>query len=161
MIKIQSIFSGYLGRPASVLALYDPENQILAISRETEHTGETRPDCQIVSNDRGLGGRYFAEPNFMGAIISFNALKRGKAADGKSPKLVFSDRARSIDTDNFNENGSRYRLTLDTTNGHVAVLGACWYVTGLSREQDGIDFRESLQNGALDAFIDKFFENIQ
>ncbi|MGI9213556.1 MAG: hypothetical protein ACR2HF_13875 [Methylococcaceae bacterium] len=135
MMPIQATMTGYSGKPATLFAGYDTDSRVLACSVEAAYRVERHGACAIITNDSGIQQRdmLFREADLADAIVAFYALMGGIATDGKSARLIFSDKAQranpidSIDKDGIGESGQKYRISDAVSNGKMATLAACWY----------------------------------
>lgn len=136
MIQIQATFIGYGGRACSLFSAIDEDSRILVVSAEAEYRTERRSGCVVLTNDPDIPrDSFFSDENMKKAISAFYSLKTGVAADGKSSRLVFSERAfranpeQSIEKDGIDYNGPRYRISEGVSCGQIAALATCLYAT--------------------------------
>ena len=156
MIKIQATISGYGGTPCTVFSAYSTESDVLAISVEAAYRRERQDtDCLVITNEPTISrDRLFSEPDIMASISAFYSLSAGLAADGKSPRIVFSDRAarthpvHAIEKDGISEAGQKYRVSADVTCAQMAVLATCPYVSELSGINAAVEMAQSLADMA-------------
>ncbi len=134
MIPIQATVVGYLGKAATVFSAYDESSRILVVSVESAYRKERRDNCIVITNDKNLErDSLFDNEKIQDSIIAFYGLQSGIAEDGKSTRLVFSDKAQranpndSIEKDGIDSRGQRYRISDDISCAKVATLAACWY----------------------------------
>lgn len=132
MIQVQSTFTGYGGRPCSLFSAYDPEARVLVVGAEADYRTQRRDGCIVLANDPAIPrDSLFTDADLKDAIAAFYALKSGVAADGKSPRLAFGDRAsranpdQAIENDGIDASGPRYRIADGVTCGQVAALATC------------------------------------
>ena len=100
MIQIQATFTGYGGRPCSLFSAYDPDARVLVVGAEADYRTERRPGCIVLTNDQDIPrDELFSDSDLMRAISAFYSLKAGIAADGKSSRIAFADRAARANPD--------------------------------------------------------------
>ncbi|MCK9394215.1 MAG: hypothetical protein M0Q44_01325 [Methylobacter sp.] len=133
MIPIQATIVGYSGKPCTLFSAYAEDAQVLTIVTSTAHRRDRRDGCMVITNDLNIErDGLFSEDDFSAAIAAFFSLKDGAALDGKSSRLIFSDKvaaanpSSSIEKDGMDTHGPKYRLQ-EITNAQVAVLATCWY----------------------------------
>lgn len=136
MIQIQATFVGYGGRPCSLFSAYDPDARVLVISAETDYRAQRREGAIVITNDTTIQrDQLFTDADLADSIRSYYALKSGLAADGKSPRLVFGDRAARanpdavIERDGMDSSGPRFRISDSVTCSQIAALATCRYAT--------------------------------
>lgn len=134
MITIQVTITGYFGKPCTLFSAYDQESRVLVVSVEAAYRSERREGCMVITNDLNIErDGLFSEGELQQAIMEFFTLQGGIASDGKSKRLVFSDKAaranpaQSIEKDGMDANGQRYRILDSITNAQMAALATCWY----------------------------------
>lgn len=134
MIPIQVTIAGYSGKPCSLFAAYDESNKVLVISLEASHRRSRRDGCAVITNDKEIDrDSLFTDENLKDSIHSFFTLNQGVAIDGKSSRLVFSDKAaranpaQSIEKDSVDSSGQKFRVSETISCAQVAALAACWY----------------------------------
>ncbi len=132
MIQIQATFTGYGGRPCSLFSAYDPKARMLVVGAEADYRRERREGCIVLTNDKDIPrDGLFTDDDLHRAISAFYALKSGIAADGKSSRLAFADRAaranpeQTIDQDGIDARGPKYRIAEGVTCGQIAALATC------------------------------------
>lgn len=134
MIPIQSTIISFLGKPATVFCAYDEDLRILVVSVEADYRNERRDGCIVITNDHTIDRDTLLDSEkIQDAIRAFFAFQGGLSSDGKSPRLVFSEKAQranpsdSIEKDGVDARGQRYRISEDISCAKVATLAACWY----------------------------------
>ncbi|MGZ8220042.1 MAG: hypothetical protein ACXWT0_00190 [Methylobacter sp.] len=134
MIAIQSTIVGYSGKPRTLFSAYNAETRILVISVDADYRKERRDGCMVITNDDSIQrDMLFTEEDLQASIEAFFMLQGGVATDGKSARLVFSDKAmrgnpaQSIEKDGMDTSGQRFRISENITSAQIAVLAACWY----------------------------------
>jgi hypothetical protein len=127
-VLIRVNIAGYGGSPVSMFCAYDPDTDILAVSREAEYEGGQRNGFLKITNqdrDEAFDALYTEEQtkSAIGAFFELDALKL----------LVISTKAQrcnplnKIERDGMDEGGMKYRIAPDISNGQVAVMAASWY----------------------------------
>ena len=135
MTPIQATILGFSGKPCSLFSAFDESTGILAVSVEAAYRRERREGCLVLTNDKTIDERdsLLNESKLADSIAAFFALESGLAVDGKSPRLVFAERAQranpkqAIEKDGVDENGVRYRISDAITNAQVACLVTALY----------------------------------
>lgn len=134
MIQIQASIIGYGGRPCSLYSAYDPASKVLVVGAEGEYRRERREGCIVITNEPDIPrDKLFTEDDLAAAINAYYALKQGVAADNKSARIVFADRAvranpdQSIEKDGISENGQKFRLSEGISCAQIAALATCAY----------------------------------
>jgi hypothetical protein len=152
VIQIQATFTGYGGRPCSLFSVYDPDARVLAVGAEADYRIERREGCIVLTNVPDIvRDALFTDDDLMPAIAAFYSLKAGVAADGKSSRLVFGDRAaranpeQSIERDGFDVNGPKYRVSDGITCSQIAALATCLHATSCDTVERVVDFAEELR----------------
>lgn len=153
MIQIQATFTGYGGRPCSLFSVYDPDARVLVVGAEADYRAERREVCIVLTNvpDIARDG-LFTDSDLMPGIAAFYSLKAGVAADGKSARLVFGDRAaranpeQSIERDGIDTNGPKYRLSDAITCGQIAALATCLHATRSDTVERTVKLAESFRH---------------
>jgi hypothetical protein len=151
MIPIQATIVGYSGKPCTLFSAYDQDAQVLVVSVVAGHRRDRRKGCMVITNDLNIErDSLFSEDQFSAAIAAFFSLKDGAAQDGKSSRLVFSDKAatsnpsQSIEKDGMDTHGPKYRLQ-EISNSQVAALATCWYAASKAATIDTmLDFADKL-----------------
>lgn len=113
--------SGYAGDSITLMAFADPETGVLSIVKSaTEFKPEADEGFAFVTNLRAQSyDCLFKEEHLAQAIRDFvvgfgeETVALGNAAMRHTPR---------IETDGVDENGQKYRLHADMTNGEIAVL---------------------------------------
>ncbi len=134
MIPIQTTITGYSGKACTLFSAYDQDAQVLVISVEAAYRRDRRDGCMIITNDLNLErDGVFSEEELQASITAFFSMQGGIASDGKSQRLVFSDKAaranpaQSIEKDGMDSSGQRYRISESITNAQIAAMATCWY----------------------------------
>ncbi|MFA5920163.1 MAG: hypothetical protein WC856_02580 [Methylococcaceae bacterium] len=153
MKAIQTTIVGYSGKPCSLFSVYDNEAKVLVISVEAGYRRERRQDCMVITNDPDIErDGLFSEAELKESISAFFAMQAGVAIDGKSNRLVFSDKAaranpsQSIEKDGMDANGQRYRISESITCAQIAALATCWYAdTRYGTVEKVLDMADSIR----------------
>lgn len=160
MIHIQATIKGYGGKAATLFSAYDEAKKVLVLSVETDYRTERRAGCMVLTNDPEISrNSLFSDADLMPAIAAFFSLEGSTAADGKSPRMIFAERAKrsnpksSIERDGLDASGPRFRVAEGVTCGQVAALAACLYTLKSGAVERAIDmssaFRTLARGGIL------------
>ena len=136
MIAIQATFTGYGGSACTLFSAFDPDAKILVIGAETAYRAERREGAIVLTNDPEISrDMLFGNDRLREAIEAYFALKSGVSADGKSPRIAFSERAartnpaQAIEQDGIDTNGPRFRVSDGVTCGQIAALATCLHAS--------------------------------
>ncbi|MEJ7804441.1 MAG: hypothetical protein WKG03_00755 [Telluria sp.] len=143
-IRIQAEISGYGGPAVNVLGALDPESGLLIVARELK-LGERLDDVLVVSNDPRAErrDRLFSEDDLQDAIrLFFRAQSTGMIE--LLPTVSKFEPAHKIESNGIDENGTKYRLSPDITNGNIAVLALTKLADATYRAQSATDFAEEM-----------------
>lgn len=153
MIQIQATFTGYGGRPCSLFSAYDPDARVLVVGAEADYRAERREGCIVLTNVPDIArDALFTDADLMPAIAAFNSLKVGVAADGKSARLVFADRAaranpeQAIERDGIDTSGPKYRVAEGISCGQIAALATCLHATRSDTVERTVKLAESFRH---------------
>lgn len=151
MIQIQATFSGYGGRPCTLFSAIETETNILVIAAEADYRTERRDGCVVLTNDPGLPrDSLFEDMEIKQAISAFYSFKSGIASDGKSSRLVISDRAAranpeaSIEKDGIDSSGPVFRVADGVTCSQIAALATCLYAIRAGVIESTVNMSEQL-----------------
>lgn len=132
MIQIQATITGYGGRACSLFSAFDTDAKVLIVGAEAEYRAQRRENCIVLTNDPEIQrDSLFSDADLRNAISAFFSLKSGIAADGKSSRIAFSERAaranpeQSIEKDGIDAGGQRFRVAEGVTCGQIAALATC------------------------------------
>jgi hypothetical protein len=121
LVTMQAEIVGYHGQAVNLRAMLDTASGFIIVSDEMP-PGERVSGALVVTNDpRGERDRLFTEEAFQDAIRQFYSAKHTGLLEIMSQVAKHDPQAR-IQTSGFNESGTRYELSTDTTNGNVAIL---------------------------------------
>lgn len=153
MIQIQATFTGYGGAPCSLFSAYDPQSRVLVVSAEAPYRADRREGCTVLTNVPDIArDKLFTDADLLPAIDAFHALKNGVASDGKSPCLVFSERANranpatSIEQDGIEISGPKYRISAGVTCAQMAALATCLYAVRSDTVERTVQMAETLRH---------------
>lgn len=152
MQQIQANITGYEGAACSLFAAYDEHTRILVMGALGEYRPQRREGCLVITN-MGENERdaFFSEAQLSDAIRAFYLLRSSQAADNKSPRLIFNDRAMRahpesvIERDGMDERGTKYRIAEGITNAQIAALAICHYAVRSDTVQSTVHFAHELQ----------------
>jgi hypothetical protein len=143
IVTMQAEIVGYFGQAVNLRAMLDPSSGFIIISDELAQ-GERVPGALMVTNDpRGERDRLFVEEAFQDAIRQFYSAKHTGLLEIMSAVAKHDPQAR-IQTAGFNESGTRYELSPDTTNGNVAILALVNAATITLKANDAMDMGEEM-----------------
>lgn len=132
MIKIQTTIIGFDNKPVTVFSAYDPDSKIMVVSRIEAYQLKRKPEFMVITNDSNLDrDSLFSESDLKPAINAYFSMRGGVSSDGKSARIVYSDKAiratPSIETDGYDESGVKYRISDGVTCSQIAVLATALY----------------------------------
>ena len=152
MIDIQATIKGYGGKACSLFSAYDEDKKVLVLSVEADYRTERRAGCIVLTNDLEISREVlFKDEDLMSAISAFYNLRSSVAADGRSPRMHFAERAKraspesAIEKDGLDASGPRYRIAEGVTCGQIAVLATCLYVVSAGTVSRVIDIADSFR----------------
>lgn len=160
MIQIQATIKGFGGKACTLFSAYDELKKVLVLSVEGDYRTERRAGCMVLTNDPEISrNSLFADTDLMPAIAAFFALESSSASDGKSPRMVFADRAKrcnpqsAIERDGLDASGPCYRVSEGVTCGQIAALATCLYAIKAGTVERVLDmsgaFRTLVRGGIL------------
>jgi hypothetical protein len=136
MIQIQATVSGYGGKPATLFSAYDETLGALAAAVASDYRPARRAGCVVLTNVPDIDrDTLYGKDDLRAAIDAFVFLKDSLAVDGKTPRLIFLERAARanpaavIEVDGMDASGTRYRVSETVTSTHIAALLTCLYVS--------------------------------
>lgn len=121
MIHIQAEISGYFGPPINLRALLDPASGYMIVSKELPPGERIGGALVVTNNSRGERDRLFTEDDLSDAIRQLYRAQAGKLLE-LLPAVTKHDPTHRLQVATMTENGTRYELSSETTNGNVAVL---------------------------------------
>ena len=135
----------------TVWCVWDRDAQILAVAAETPLRRERRDGCLVISNVSDIDrDRLFDSSMLNSAIDAYWTLSTGRAFDGVSKQIVYSEKAQrlspesSVERERVGVDGPRYQLSDSVSSGHVAVLAAAHYAVASSRVDMAIDMADEI-----------------
>lgn len=136
MIQIQATISGYGGKACSLFSAYDPDTKVLVVGAEVDYRRDRRDGCFVITNETDISrDSLFTDEDLRASIAAFYLLKSGFAADGKTVRVAFAERAKRaspesvIEKDGLDESGPKFRIAEGVTCGQIAALATCLYAT--------------------------------
>lgn len=149
--QIQATFAGYGGRACTLFSALYKDTNILVIGAEAEYRTERRDGCVVLTNDPDIPrDSLFEDLELKQAISAFYSLKSGIAVDGKSSRLVISDRAAranpesSIEKDGIDNSGPVFRVADGVTCSQIATLATCLYAIRAGTIESTVSMSEQL-----------------
>lgn len=151
MIQIQATFAGYGGKPCSLFSAYDNDARALVVAVQANYRPERRDGCIVLTNLPDIArDSLFTDDDLKSAINAFYALRNGVAADGKSQRLTFAEKAAranpesAIERDGIKTSGPEYRVSPEVTSVQVAALATCLYATRSDTVERTVQFADEL-----------------
>lgn len=152
MIPMQANISGYGGRAATVFAALDEEAGILVIAATTDEQPR-REGCLLIATDtRQERDALFQFSDLLAAITAYHTLLGGKAEDGISAALTFSEKARradpgsAIEVDGIDVSGPIYRVAPEASNAQIGTLALCLQARKHAVSEDVVEMADVLKN---------------
>ncbi|WP_175785278.1 hypothetical protein [Burkholderia ambifaria] len=149
MLLIQASITAYQGPSANLLGAYDSDTGLLIVERELARD-ERIDDAVFVTDDPRAEDRdrLFNEDNLQAAIRSFFRAKHSGLVElEKSVKR--HDPEHKIEAEGVTEQGSKYRVNPEATNGQIAVLAMMDAVAVAGHAEAASDFADNL----IDMFL--------
>jgi hypothetical protein len=143
-VRIQAEITGYGGSSANVLGALDMGSGLFIVAKELAY-GERVEGAIAVSNDPRSEQRdsLFDEDKLQGAIRLFFRAK-ATAMIEMLPSVTKFDPSHKIEANGLDENGSKYRLSPDVSNGNMAVLALVDAADRAYKAQAATDFSDEL-----------------
>lgn len=152
MIQIQATITGYGGRACSLFSAFDTDAKVLIVGAEAEYRTQRRDNCIVLTNDPEIQrDSLFSDADLRNAISAFFSMKSGVAADGKSSRIAFSERAaranpeQSIEKDGIDAGGPRFRIAEGVTCGQIAALATCLHALRADTVERTVKMAESFK----------------
>jgi hypothetical protein len=143
-IRLHAEVTGYGGPAASVMAALDPDSGLLVVAKELK-LGERLDDVMVTSNDprSERRDRLFTEDDLQDAIrLFFRAKSTGMIE--LLPTVAKHEPSHKIETNGMDENGTKYRLAAEITNGNIAILALVSLADRAYKAQSATDFSNDL-----------------
>jgi hypothetical protein len=143
-IRVQAEITGYKGPAVNLMGALDPASGLLVVARELK-LGERIDGVIVTSNDprSERRDRLFTEDDLQEAIrLFFRSQSTGMIE--LLPNVAKHEPAHRIENDGIGENGTKYRLNPDITNGAIAVLALVALADGTFKAQSATDFCNDL-----------------
>ncbi len=143
-VLIQAEVSGYQGKSANLLGALDTDSGLLVVAKEL-FTGERKDGAVVVSNDPRAERRdsLFTEDKLQDAIRMYFRTTSNELVDLHAT-VSKHDPRHKIQMDGVGENGTKYVLSPDVTNGAVAVLAMVEAACKTYTVQAASDFSDEL-----------------
>lgn len=143
-IKLQAEITGYSGPAVNLMGALDPESGLLIVAMELK-VGERTADTMVTSNDprSERRDRLFSEDDLQESIRLFFRAKSTAMLE-LLPPVVKHEPAHRIENNGIDENGTKYRLSPDITNGAVAVLALTALADRTYKAQSATSFAQEL-----------------
>ena len=145
LVHIQAEISGYGAQPVNLRAALDPASGYIIVSKELPF-GERIPGALVVTNNaRGERDRLFTEEDFSTAIRQYFNVRAMKLIELLSAVTKHDPQSR-IQTTGFNESGTRFELSTETSNGNVAVLAIINAASLSQNASDAMDMGSEMRD---------------
>lgn len=143
-IRLQAEVTGYSGPAVNLLGALDPDSGLLIVAKELK-VGERLDETMVTSNDprSERRDRLFTEDDFQESIRLFFRAK-STAMIELLPNVTKHEPAHKIETNGMDENGTKYRLSPDITNGNVAILALAAAADRAYKAQSATDFANEM-----------------
>lgn len=144
IVKLQAEISGYQGKAVNLLGALDTDSGLFIISKEMP-AGERVEGATVISNDPRAERRdcLFTEDRLQDAIRLYfraSATEMIELLD----TVAKHNPAHKIQSDGVGENGTKYSLSPEVTNGNVAVLALLDAADVTYKAQSATDFSSEL-----------------
>lgn len=143
-IRIQAEITGYQGQAINLLGALDTDSGLFIVAKELP-IGERTEGAIVVSNDPRSERRdsMFTEDRIQEAIrLFFRAQATGMIELLQS--MSKHDPAHRIEAGGMDENGTKYRLSPDVSNGNIAVLALLCTADITYKAESATDFSNEL-----------------
>lgn len=149
MLLIQASVSAYLGPAVNLLGAYDSCSGLLIVERELAR-GERIADAVFVTDDARADDRdrLFDEDNLQTAIRSFFRAKHSGLVELEKA-VMRHDPEHKIESDGVTEQGSKFRVNAEATNGQIAVLAMFDAIAIAGQAEIASEFSDDL----IDVFL--------
>jgi len=143
-VRLQAEVTGYGGPAANLLGALDADSGLLIVAKELKF-GERLDGTMVTSNDprSERRDRLFTEDDLQDAIRLFFRAQSTAMIELLSP-VTKHEVAHKIEKNGVDENGTKYRLSPDITNGNVAVLALVAMADRAYKAQSATDFSQEL-----------------
>ncbi|MFT0805046.1 hypothetical protein U0W77_04385 [Avibacterium paragallinarum] len=139
---LQANIGGFQGRPATVLAVLDENEQRLYIDRaialrEERAKNELGEMAGLITNQPQKDFDYsFSEKDFRQAFQDFRFYHN-------SSRLTFGQLAKqaipAVEIDKITENGTNFAIYGEITNEQIAVIALCFFAQKTTQMQDSLN----------------------
>ncbi len=160
MLQIQTTIVGYGGMPCTLFSAFDADTDMLIVASESDYRTQRRPGCFVLTNHPDLErDAFFSDADLKGAIEAFFTLKGGFAADGKSRRLVFAERAaranpdNSLERDGMDASGPKVRIAEGVTCVQIAALATCLHALRAGAVERSVFMAETFRRFSLGEII--------
>lgn len=145
-VLLQAEISGYQGRVANLLGALDTDSGMLIVAKELP-LGERHAGATMISNDPRAERRdaLFSEDRLQDAIRLYFRATATEMVQLHAGATKHDPRHK-IQTDGVGEHGTKYLLSPDVGNGHIAVLALIDAANNTYNAQAASDFSAELAN---------------
>ena len=153
-VRIQASIRGFHGKPATVYALYDPENDLCIVGKVGVGSAKKQSGGVLVSDTSSSEfpvDDYYLEPDIAPSISDFFLMLN----DGKlivSDKVRVADPSSHLEFDGLKNNKKDYRVMPTISNAQIGVLAIARYINKSKKIEQIIDFANdigSLREGGV------------
>jgi hypothetical protein len=143
-VRLQAEVTGYSGPAVNLLGALDPDSGLLIVAKELA-VGERLDGSMVTSNDprSERRDRLFSEDDLQDSIHLFFRAKSTAMLE-LLPHVAKHEPAHRIETNGMDENGTKYRMAPDITNGNVAVLALTALADRAYKAQSATSFSQEL-----------------
>ncbi|APQ14646.1 hypothetical protein BJP27_24035 (plasmid) [Pseudomonas oryzihabitans] len=119
--------SGYEGSPTTLICALKTDSNILVVAKEEALRETRREGYGLVTNLHLPASDWLFTDDHIRQAINTYMLRSTQGTLDILEALGRHEPRNSIIKDGFDENGPRYRIAADITNGQLAVLAACGF----------------------------------
>lgn len=150
IVNIQANSAGYLGKPCTVLSVYDPETGLIQVNKLVTFRQERIKDCLVVGFDaQGDVDAVMTPDHFGDALMAF--VRAYKTNKGQGSLLEFApgteraSPASVIEVGDYEESGPKLRIDSGMTCEHMGVVATCWVAASQIAVRDCFSMFDQLQ----------------
>lgn len=153
-IWMKACITGFSAQPCTLIAAYDSESSILAFTSLKDTIDATRKSGMLIVTNMSRMADYdslFTAELFGEAIEAYHGLQSCCHYGAEETKRANPDGV--IETDGYDENGPKIKISESISNQKVAALAICWLVAGqnatIAAQDIGDEITRFLNGGAL------------
>lgn len=142
--------SGFTGEPVSLVAMFDPDTDILAVAQAMAYEDGPRDGflCVTTQARDQHHDAVFVRDEFQEAIRAYLEMDAMSLVKMHEKVARFSP-SHVIERDGMNEHGDKYRIQAEASNGHVAVLVAALF----AKRQGGAVAAEEMMSDLMGIMV--------